>query len=88
MGLFTEFTAARAAAKQVEDRREALADRLTVRWLATAIAARTDVPCDDIIQMLIGIASEGGPDLRTAKSMACASLILGVPGNPITPTHH
>jgi hypothetical protein len=98
MGLLTEVTKALAAAgkpglfAQLRDAfavdRAAQADDLTVKWLASAISHRCELSADEIARLLISIAADGGPDLRTSKGMACASILLGVPGDPIIPTIH
>ena len=98
MGIFTEVNRALAAAgrpslfaclrESIAIDRATQADDLTVKWLASAIAHRCELSADEIARMLVGVAANGGPDLRTIKGMACASIILGVAGAPITPTQH
>ncbi len=98
MGLFTPLTKALAAAgmpdlfkhmaEEFALQRAADADTRTIYWLAGEIAERSNIPLLDAVGMLVGVASNGGPDLRTPKGWACASVILGVPGLPILPTLH
>lgn len=98
MGLFTEIGKAwrdegiespfRHFVDQTEAQRGVLADHLTIGWLATAICERTELSFEEAAQLVVGVAVGGGPDLRTSKGMACASVILGVPGAPIQPAMH
>lgn len=88
MGLFTELSAARLAAEEIEAQRGILADHLTIRWLVTAICERTELTHDQAAQLVVSVASGGGPDVRTNHGMACVSVILGVPGAPIQPALH
>ncbi|WP_260598853.1 hypothetical protein [Sphingomonas endolithica] len=98
MGIFTEINRALAAVgkpslftclrESIAIDRAAQADDLTVNWLASAIAHRCELSADEIARLLVSIAADGGPDLRTSKGMACASILLGVPGDPIIPTIH
>lgn len=101
MGIFTELSKAWRIDAQVdadrvqveaqwpiEAQRAILADELTMRWLATAICDRTELSFYEAASLVSGVASGGGPDLRTSKGMACASIILGVPGAPIQPALH
>lgn len=88
MGIFTDIMGSRNAAAQVEAQRGILADHLTIGWLASAICERTGLSFEEAAQLVVGVASGGGPDLRTAKGMACVSVILGVPGAPIQPALH
>jgi len=98
MGLFTELSKAwrdngndnpfRHFADQIEAQRGVLADRLTIDWLAFAICDRTELSFEEAAQLVVSVAVNGGPDLRTSKGMACASVILGVPGAPIQPALH
>lgn len=98
MGLFTPITEALAAAGKPSlfamvnqlftDDHGIQADRLTNQWLAAEIAGRIDLSVEDAARLVVGVSVGGGPDLRTIKGMACASIILGIPGDPITPTQH
>lgn len=88
MGIFTDIGKVWAGAEHVEAQRGVLADHLTIRWLVMAICERTDLTHDQAGQLVVGVASDGGPDLRTNKGMACVSVILGVPGAPIQPALH
>jgi hypothetical protein len=88
VGIFTDIMGSRNAAAQVEAQRGILADHLTIRWLVTAICERTELTHDQAAQLVVGVASGGGPDIRTGKGMACVSVILGVPGAPIQPALH
>lgn len=65
-----------------------IADTQTIRALALAIANRSGVPFGDALLAVANVGMGGGPDLRTPKGWACASAILGVPGQPIIPTIH
>lgn len=88
MGIFTDLSAARLAAEQVEAQRAILADHLTIGWLVSAICERTELSFEEAAQLVVGVAAGGGPDVRTNKGMACVSVILGVPGAPIQPALH
>jgi hypothetical protein len=98
MGLFSPFTAALVAAgmpnlltrmaEELALKRAAEADTKTIYWLAGEVAERLDISLLEAIARLVGVASNGGPDLRTPKGWACVSALLGVPGAPILPTIH
>ncbi len=88
MGIFTDIGKAWSDAEQVEAQRGALADHLAVSWLATAICERTELSFEEAALLVMSVASGGGPNLCTGKGMACVSVILGVPGDPIQPALH
>lgn len=75
-------------AAQADEERGDLADYLTLCWLAEAVCKRIDLAIEEAALLLVEIGMDGGPDLRTGKGIACASVILGVPGAPIQPTLH
>lgn len=88
MRICTDIAKVWGAAEEAEARCGILADHLTIRWLVTAICERTELTHDQAAQLVVGVASGGGPDIRTGKGMACVSVILGVPGAPIQPAQH
>ncbi len=75
-------------ARTSAERISAKADTLTINWLAGEIAHRTELSMAEAVSVLVSVAAEGGPDLRTPKGWACASTMIGAPGAPITPTIH
>ncbi|MEG3083703.1 hypothetical protein U1707_08615 [Sphingomonas sp. PB2P12] len=88
MDVFEHVAKVWADAERVEEERGDLADYLTLCWLAEAVCKRVDLSPEEAALLIVEIGMDGGPDLRTGKGIACASVILGVPGAPIQPTLH